>query len=40
MNSGALYLASAAGLCFIGFDIVGIVLVGAGVLHGKVKVEK
>jgi len=38
-NNGALVLLSAAGLCFVGFDILGLAVAGAGVFTGAIETK-
>lgn len=39
MKKGTLFLAAAAGLCFTGFDVIGIIVAGVGVYTGNLEVK-
>ena len=38
-NNGALVLVSAAGLCLVGFDVLGLAVAGAGIFTGAIETK-
>ena len=39
MKKGYIFLGSAAAFCLVGFDIVGLIVAGAGIYTGKVELN-